>query len=137
MKMVPFSWATTPSSSKNNKTCTHAHCLLASDLNQRLMSSYLLIFWFKCANGPEQWPSLLFDKFVNWSGLALLPLVRSFQLTYHPPIYSRQMLLWRTTQSTSCRFLTSMRRRWLSTHCSVIATNPGGSEDASWVSLKR
>ena len=51
--------------------------------------------------------------------------------------YSRQMQLWPMMQSTLCPCHTSTRRRWRWTRCSATATNPGDSEDASWVSSKR
>jgi hypothetical protein len=53
------------------------------------------------------------------------------------PLYSRQMLLWRTTRSTSCPSPTSTHHRWRSTRCSATATSHGGSAGASWTSSKR
>lgn len=51
--------------------------------------------------------------------------------------YSRQMQLWPMTRSTLCLCRTNTLRRWRLTRCSATATNPGDSEDASWVSSKR
>lgn len=71
---------------------------------------------------PDLWPASVFSQ-------------ASAEITFTP--YSRQMQLWPMTRSTSCPCRTSMLRRWPWTRCSVTATNPGGLEDASWVSSKR